>query len=296
VATETPTDQAFAARVTAAAPGFTPRMARELREIGLLTPGGAGGQGKATDYTEDDERSAAAWQQAKGDPDYRQKSDHAVLIAYAREAPVRIEGLRWAWRTCYDRQRDQIIDQAGMRVREPSWAGTPAPVRRALSRVAEAAEHGEPIPRRHLNKLLDNREPAILESVAQLVDVLAPFYAAEEIAELRAAVESVSSTSAPSSSVVFAGSAALRPRIAASIGDPQKLARYLGTRAARIVAEEADRELLDEVRDGLLFLRTSPDFEPFSGLSDWELSVSVPHIALASGMHDGKRRRSPSRP
>jgi hypothetical protein len=263
-------------------------MARELRELGVITPG-TPGRGKRTAYTEEDEAVAVAWQLAKKDPAYQEKSDYAVLIAYAGGAPIRTEGLRWAWCKCYDRQRDRIVSQAGMRVREPSWLDSPPAVRRAASRVFEAAAYSEPIPRKDWDTLLSSREPAILDALAHLPDALVPFCTPDETAELRSAIETlVSALPVPTASPD------IRPHIASFKDHLQKAPEYLSTRAARIVAEEADRELLDDVRDDLLTLRAAGSVEPFC-LTDWELAVSVPHFALVFDLHDGTRRRPPTR-
>lgn len=78
-------------------PPFTGRMAKELREYGVLHAVGYPGRGLTVTYTDDDVIVAAAIEWAKDDPDYRRKLRRAVLIAYVAGAPVADRGLRRAY-------------------------------------------------------------------------------------------------------------------------------------------------------------------------------------------------------
>lgn len=122
----TATDRDFAGRVAAEVgitkedrPAFTGRMAKELREYGVLHAVGFPGRGLTVSYTDEDVTVAAAIERAKDDPDYRRKRPRAVLIAYGAGASVADRGLRRAYVDELSAIQDRALTVAhGGRLRE----------------------------------------------------------------------------------------------------------------------------------------------------------------------------------
>jgi hypothetical protein len=98
VSATTDVDHRFAGRVASlAGTNFSGRMAKELREYGVLHAVGYPGRGLTVDYNEDDVRVAASIERAKANDFYKRKLRRAVLIAYLNGAPIADKGLRRAW-------------------------------------------------------------------------------------------------------------------------------------------------------------------------------------------------------
>jgi hypothetical protein len=87
----------------------TPGVVRELRDCGVLVVigggRGSGGRHKVAHYGAGSPDVVATVERAKSEPNYKRKLHRAVLIAWARGAPIGTDGLRWAFREHYRVER-----------------------------------------------------------------------------------------------------------------------------------------------------------------------------------------------
>jgi hypothetical protein len=78
-----------------------------------------GGRGKVASYANGTAKVVAAVVRAKSDDTYKRKLYRAVLIAWAREASIGTEGLRWAFREHFKAEENKEMRRLqGVRVEE----------------------------------------------------------------------------------------------------------------------------------------------------------------------------------
>ena len=173
MATETAADREFAEKVSKHVAGFSPRKARELRAREAITGGGSGGKGKVTPYTDDDVFVAVEIERAKSEDEYKSKLERAILIAYARHAPVRTEGLRRAWTDEFRRSEvpaSKVLD--GERIRDESWLDMPPQERNAAAGLFAHMLMGEEPSPELVRDGLAARLPEQIAAANDLVDAI----------------------------------------------------------------------------------------------------------------------------
>ena len=105
----------------------SPGVVRELRDCGVLVVlgggHGSGGRHKVAHYGEGSARVVSMVERAKSDPSYLRKLHRAVLIAWARGAPVATPGLRWAFREHFRVERrtaERIAARQQVKEKDPA--------------------------------------------------------------------------------------------------------------------------------------------------------------------------------
>jgi hypothetical protein len=311
VATETTADREFAAQVAEQAPGFSPRKARELRAREAITGGGSGGRGKATPYTDDDVIVAVEIERAKSDEAYSSKLERAILIAYARCAPVRTEGLRRAWIDEFKRPQlvaSKMLD--GGRLRDESWAGMAPHERNAVAGLMAHMLTGEEPSRELVRDGLAAELPDVVAAANDLIDAIVANATPDELQSVDAArLKEDREYAGLLQENTRDGWNPNRDQLAKGQHNGQLTAMPAAFRlvesfslATQIaVAEIADREELDEARDVLRYLRHLASDVPTDifEVSDLELAMRVPVWVVTERAHEGrpipnkrKRRRS----
>ena len=283
-------------------PGFSPRKARELRAREVITGGGSGGRGKATPYTDEDVMVAAEVERAKSDEAYSSKLERAILIAYARRAPVRTEGLKRAWADEFKRSPvapSRVL--GGGRIRDASWDGVPAQERDAAIHLMARILMGEDPSPELVRDALAARLPGVVAEYNQLIEALVENATPDEL-------ESVDPRALGKEDRAYAG---LLQENANDSWSPDgrrnshltpmpgafRLVESFSLAAQIDAAKRADREELDEARMVLLYLRhlgTSMPTDMFQ-MSDFELAMFVPHWVVTERAREGRSFANPTR-
>jgi len=227
----------------------TARTVRFLRERGVLSSGGPGGRGKVTAYTDDDLAVVCAIENAKTDPAYRRKLHRAVLIAYARGAPVADPGLRRAYDEFFNAERITLARRRRGGGRKPADGELPSPVLETLV-YGEASN-----PNAAADAMLDSARTALdlaregLPAVVAIAHELQP----------GAAVEPPAALADP-----YGGLAKHNPHDPNAKPQPLppvfKLVEHFNLTEFAKLADSAPRDELDMMRDMLTLMRTALKF------------------------------------
>ena len=303
MAAETAADREFATKVASHVPGFSARKARELRAREAITGGGNGGRGKATPYADEDVLVAVEVERAKSEHDYKSKLERAILIAYARHAPVRTEGLRRAWIDEFNRSRVAASKAlAGERQRDESWADIPPSDRRGVVGLMAHMLTGEEPSPELIRDGLAARLPDVIVSYNGLVDAIAADATPDELQSVditnlkedREYAGLLKKNENDSWGAKHNGGLSAMPGASRLVESPSLVAQI---EAAKI----ADREELDEARDVLRYLRHLGNDVPTDmfQLSDFELAMLVPVWVVTERASEGRpiparrKRRKP---
>ncbi|MGH9013162.1 MAG: hypothetical protein ACRDZ1_04395 [Acidimicrobiia bacterium] len=259
---------------------FTGSQAQARREYGLTTPGGEGGRHRATPYSDLDVEVVATVEAAKLDREYRGKLHRAVLIAYARRAPIPDDGLRSAYRDHFKAERRRAERSARGVRQEPDeeLAGLSSEDRRVFQRVTTAMLLGDVPDRNDLARFLIALLPQARDGLMAVADGMRAELGDGGLDErLRWPPEKLNDDGLGLVDVSGRSGAPMLLPAADRMAEHFNLALFERT------ARDADRTELDDARDLVRGLRGAGILD----IDDFNLAASVPGLVLIGRATDG---------